>query len=576
MVNKASKVWTGLFSFMLLFFIGCPSVVQAGETSMTLVDLGLPIEVIQVIHDNSQMSAGEMPPVQEMTLATIANLSVFSLAERSAGKEPKTSPVIADFVRNNPDYTSVDVQIQQTVTPDKQLPAFSKLMAVVQCATAASTIDLTGVLSGVTNQSAGDDTHLRRLAQVNFSLFPQLKRLYIGSNHLGLDVNLASGGASYPTYFFTRVLNDANLVYLDLSSNELSYLISQNGVGTSLARLCDSKRNGEGVNLLNNPELLAKDSRITAQLIYYSLLADANKIQVDDAVMQRLVNLAVVSNSEWKLNEEILNSKLGQLSVDNLAKILEREAQSFKDNPIPGYGNDPYSHPSIIGGVDGTSSYFLNNLLTHYPELVLGLKDKKPQLGGAANSLTNLYELLEKIAIIYQKEDLLNNLEKPAPQPPQKDTKQSQFVFSVVRGPHTKSQLVNVPTAFNFKTVLLETGEYTLNGTMDPNQNVVEVRSFHPRDKWQVAFHGPTSLTIQRTKQQIPVINFSLNHLNNQTGSSNFFCDNVSVEKLNSTEYRQTVEDVAITFLDDNHQMQVGDQLQGVVSYDFTATAPVE
>ena len=180
---------------------------SADYPNATLVSYGIPESVVQVVCDNSLMENGDTPcasgiTAQGMTVADVQEMTVFSLAQRTAVKggssttaASRSSSVVAEWIKNqvaaaakvwganasNPeriltadqsradspvvlrsDLWSAPSTVAQTLTDgvaqtsgstsqfwNEPYPVVNVLMAVASSASNASVVDLTGILSDI-------------------------------------------------------------------------------------------------------------------------------------------------------------------------------------------------------------------------------------------------------------------------------------------------------------------------------------------------------------------------------------------------------------------------------------------
>ncbi|MBD1501118.1 hypothetical protein [Weissella cibaria] len=215
-------------------------VVRADTASTTLLQLGIPKAVIQTMLDNSLMSDGRTPTaagetVNTFTVGDVQKLKTLSLATRTKNTDgtytSKANSNVADWL-GSLDYTSTTGGASPVVTNDVVLgadylstgqtaastildqgvpkwsggdqyytptPILNVLMAVINSATNATTLDLTGMLSKVPTQSAYSTVHMATMALVQTNKLTNLKTLNLGGNRLGSDQqgSAAIDGSAY-------------------------------------------------------------------------------------------------------------------------------------------------------------------------------------------------------------------------------------------------------------------------------------------------------------------------------------------------------------------------------------------
>lgn len=602
-----SAVFIGVFA--LVFVVMLTGVTAAAATSYNLInDLALPKEIVQVIHDNSELYPdyhdGQMPAVEEMTTETIAHMKVLRLANYAAGKSAPAAAV-ADFVGEHSALTDEANWIyygSDSLLP-KETAQFSlkNLMAVIQCADQAQVLDLTGLLSAIP-EDASATSHLQILATLNLAQFSQLTTLYLGSNALGADNNYLPG-AGQTTYFLKRVLSAPALTYLDLSQNDLKNLSIWGGSGgaddfKALARLT------AGFDLTGNTELLAAvadpDSDATLNNLIEGIgQLDADTIKLDAAVARRMTRLALKQGS-LKITEDWLEKVSQYLDAATLSELLDYEARVTRavagntnlsaDNtvaPIIGTGNDQSGKPIIFGTLGSASknasgtvmlqSQLLGYLVENYPELLLALKDQVLSTGDNAFAVfTTLAQ--ERYGETISEAALKENAAKKTTAADSFENKQSTTAAFHVSADDSKTPVfANVPESFSFVSVLEADGQYRLDGTVSKDDELCVISpntaDWQVRAVLQAAGSGflQNHLTADQDGDAIAfaITSFTVNdHELVGVGNAPVILQNDGA----TGEITEKIEKTQITFTDPNRVLKAGDVLTTTVEFVFGNT----
>ncbi|MCT0956297.1 leucine-rich repeat domain-containing protein [Weissella cibaria] len=335
-------------------------VVRADTASTTLLQLGIPKAVIQTMLDNSLESDGRTPTaaggtVNTFTVGDVQKLKTLSLATRTKNADGTytskansnvadwlgsldytattggASPVVTNDVVLGADYLSTGQTAASTIL-DKGVPKWSGgdqyytptpilnvLMAVINSATNATTLDLTGMLSKVPTQSAYSTVHMATMALVQTNKLTNLKTLNLGGNRLGSDQQGAAAidGSAY--YLFrSNTLTSNSVTDLDLSNNDFTTLDGNilSGIGSQISALNlggnnitsidynngsvfsnASKSDGGSVNLAGSENLNVSGN--TAYVIASALNSGGASLTLDDKTANDLATNQLASQSAW-------------------------------------------------------------------------------------------------------------------------------------------------------------------------------------------------------------------------------------------------------------------------------------
>ena len=371
-------------------------VVRADTASTTLLQLGIPKAVIQTMLDNSLMSDGRTPTaagesVNTFTVGDVQKLKTLSLATRTKNADgtytSKANGNVADWL-GSLDYTSTTGGASPVVTNDVVLgadylstgqtaastildqgvpkwsggdqyytptPILNVLMAVINSATNATTLDLTGMLSKVPTQSAYSTVHMATMALVQTNKLTNLKTLNLGGNRLGSDQqgSAAIDGSAY--YLFrSNTLTSNSVTDLDLSNNDFTTLDGNilSGIGSQISALNlggnnitsidynngsvfsnASKSDGGSVNLAGSENLNVSGN--TAYVIASALNSGGASLTLDDKTANDLATNQLASQSAWPgVSSAGFQSIAPQLSGSTVTTIVSQNATAVTSNVL--------------------------------------------------------------------------------------------------------------------------------------------------------------------------------------------------------------------------------------------------
>lgn len=371
-------------------------VVRADTASTTLLQLGIPKAVIQTMLDNSLESDGRTPTaaggtVNTFTVGDVQKLKTLSLATRTKNADGTytskansnvadwlgsldytattggASPVVTNDVVLGADYLSTGQTAASTIL-DKGVPKWSGgdqyytptpilnvLMAVINSATNATTLDLTGMLSKVPTQSAYSTVHMATMALVQTNKLTNLKTLNLGGNRLGSDQQGAAAidGSAY--YLFrSNTLTSNSVTDLDLSNNDFTTLDGNilSGIGSQISALNlggnnitsidynngsvfsnASKSDGGSVNLAGSENLNVSGN--TAYVIASALNSGGASLTLDDKTANDLATNQLASQSAWPgVSSAGFQSIAPQLSGSTVTTIVSQNATAVTSNVL--------------------------------------------------------------------------------------------------------------------------------------------------------------------------------------------------------------------------------------------------
>ncbi|MFL4499408.1 hypothetical protein [Weissella sp. MSCH1] len=370
--------------------------IQADATTKTVLSLGIPKAVIQTMLDNSLMSDGKTPTaagktVTNFTVGDIQKLKTLSLATRVKNADgtytSKTNAAVADWL-GGLDYGSTNGGGSPVVTADVVLgadylstgqttassildngvpkwsggdqyysptPILNVLMAVINSATSATTLDLTGMLSKVPAQSNYNTVHMATLALVQTNKLTALKTLNLGGNQLGVDKqgSAAVDGSAY--YLFrSNTLTSGSVTDLDLSNNDFTTLDGNilSGIGSQISSLNlggnnitsidynngsvfsnASKSDGGSVNLAGSENLDVSGN--TAYVIASALNSGGASLTLDDKTANDLAANQIANQSAWPgVSSSGFQSIAPQLTGDTVSNIVDKNATAVTSNVL--------------------------------------------------------------------------------------------------------------------------------------------------------------------------------------------------------------------------------------------------
>lgn len=371
-------------------------VVRADTASTTLLQLGIPKAVIQTMLDNSLESDGRTPTaaggtVNTFTVGDVQKLKTLSLATRTKNADGTytskansnvadwlgsldytattggASPVVTNDVVLGADYLSTGQTAASTIL-DKGVPKWSGgdqyytptpilnvLMAVINSATNATTLDLTGMLSKVPTQSAYSTVHMATMALVQTNKLTNLKTLNLGGNRLGSDQQGAAAidGSAY--YLFrSNTLTSNSVTDLDLSNNDFTTLDGNilSGIGSQISALNlggnnitsidynngsvfsnASKSDGGSVNLAGSENLNVSGN--TTYVIASALNSGGASLTLDDKTANDLATNQLASQSAWPgVSSAGFQSIAPQLSGSTVTTIVSQNATAVTSNVL--------------------------------------------------------------------------------------------------------------------------------------------------------------------------------------------------------------------------------------------------
>lgn len=346
----------------------------ASADNLTLVgDIGLPKDVVQVMLDNSLDASGKTPTVSadEVTVKDISTWQTVSLANRVASGsdyQSTTNSTVAGWIgslqTNDNDYVETkDMLLYQDIALDPiqfspsavlttgipagygrkqsysaaQAPIYNKLMAVLMSATSAKTIDLTGLVSRVSDAVA----RLKMLTMFRTCDMTNLTELDLGSNNFGAGI----GGSSWAYNVFQQTtlasksvqtwdLSFEGLTGLDsvLLHNLGSQTINVNLSSNSLNKMdwnnslfLKSASDKGTVDLDANTQIDEQDGTTITVLV--KLLSNGGATVLPDEVADAVIKAAFVTNNS-EVTVTALNKVLKQLSAATLTTLIDLAAQN--------------------------------------------------------------------------------------------------------------------------------------------------------------------------------------------------------------------------------------------------------
>lgn len=247
MIRLRKIIFSSLLALFVLFlFGGGQSVKAASYDSKTLEYYDIPDSVIQVILDNSMNADGNSPAQDgkkpsNFTIDDVTKLKTISLANRvikpNGSFQSSANSTVASWVANGTANNLYDISNnayaqndESKVTGDNgslankalvfdghtldshYAPPFNMLMQIIASANNATTVDLTGVTSQVSDTT---------LAQSLISLFQTPRLTSINKLLLGSD-NLTSASLYMIGQTVMNVTDAQNLTSLDLSNNGIT------------------------------------------------------------------------------------------------------------------------------------------------------------------------------------------------------------------------------------------------------------------------------------------------------------------------------------------------------------------
>ncbi|GAW99091.1 leucine-rich repeat domain-containing protein [Secundilactobacillus mixtipabuli] len=358
-------IFSTLLALFVLFLFGSGQPVKAASyDDNTLVSYGIPDNVVQVMLNNSMYADGQSPTQKgqtpdQFTIKNVTQLTTISLANRMGASHSTANSTVADWVASgtaNSLYDiSANVYAQNTedkvtgdsgslatkalvfdghTLTDQYHPAFNMLMQIVASANNATTVDLTGVTSEVTDTT---------LAQSLISLFqtPRLtsiNKLLLGDNNL-TDASLYIMGQTV-----MNVTDAQNLTSLDLSNNHITQLawgrnfpITQkltdlNMSGNSVKKITDTLDhflqpivNHYGTADLSTSDLDAGDWN-TIDYIVSLLNISSGVIKLSDSSIN-----AVATSNTHKLNNQAIQNAIPQLTDATIDDLLNDSSVKLSD-----------------------------------------------------------------------------------------------------------------------------------------------------------------------------------------------------------------------------------------------------
>lgn len=371
-------------------------VTAASVSTRTLTSYQIPKAVVQTILDNSLMSDGKTPTadgktVDNFTIGDVQNLKVLSLATRTKNNDgtysSKASAAVADWL-GSLDFKLTDAGAQQLVTNDAVLgagylsngetstesmlengvvkwsggnqyydptPVLNIFMAIVNSATNATTLDLTGMLSKVPKQSNYDGVHMAILSLVKTPQLKNLKTLNLGDNQIGTD-KITAGIDNNAYYLFrSTTLTSSTVTDLDLSDNGFTTLDDNilSGIGSQISNLnfagnnitsisynngatfsnATSKSDGGSVNLSGSDNLDISGG--TAYVIASALNSGGSSLTLDNKTANALATNQIANGNSWPgVNSAGFTAIAPQLSGDTVATIVDKNATAVTSNVL--------------------------------------------------------------------------------------------------------------------------------------------------------------------------------------------------------------------------------------------------
>lgn len=362
-------------------FLNYPSEVQAATTyeDNLLTDYGIPNEIIEVILENSLQSDGQTPAAagktpSNFTIEDVEQLTTISLAERTKNTNGRyasqPSATIADWVvglvasGENGVTTAQDVYAlnkasvvtsatgslttrelvfdSHAVSAHYQ-PPFNFLMQIVASAKSATTADLTGVASKITDAS----TAQRLLALFQTDRLNNLTELNLGNNNLSdLSFDILAS-----TLFNTT--GSQKITKLDLSNNNMTNTAETSYISPILANLSDLNLIGNNIKIVhgslldalgqvvkNNGKVDMRDGELsndwnTIQDLMHLMNQSSSTITLGDVGANTLIDQSLSGNGQPIPNKNLITELAPQMNLDNVKKIIEQnKIEQNKETPI--------------------------------------------------------------------------------------------------------------------------------------------------------------------------------------------------------------------------------------------------
>lgn len=369
-------------------------VTAASVSTRTLTSYQIPKAVVQTILDNSLMSDGKTPTadgktVDNFTIGDVQNLKVLSLATRTKNSDgtytSKANAAVADWLESM-DYATNNPGSQVLQTKDVVLgagnlsdgkikaqtflqngvptysdnqyynptPVLNILMAIINSATNATTLDLTGMLSKVPSQTNYGTVHMGILALLQTPQLTNLKTLNLGDNQIGVD-KVTAGFDSNAYYLFrSTTLTSSSVTDLDLSDNGFTTLDDNilSGIGSQISGLNfagnnitsisynngntfsnASKSEGGSVNLSGSDNLDVSGN--TAYVIASALNSGGSSLTLDNKTANALATNQIANGNSWPgVNSAGFTAIAPQLSGDTVATIVDKNATAVTSNVL--------------------------------------------------------------------------------------------------------------------------------------------------------------------------------------------------------------------------------------------------
>ncbi|WP_373892212.1 hypothetical protein ACAW68_02230 [Weissella confusa] len=369
-------------------------VTAASFSTRTLTSYQIPKAVVQTILDNSLMSDGKTPTadgktVDNFTIGDVQNLKVLSLATRTKNSDgtytSKANAAVADWLESM-DYATKNPGSQVLQTKDAVLgagnlsdgkikaqtflqngvptysdnqyynptPVLNILMAIINSATNATTLDLTGMLSKVPSKTNYGTVHMGILALLQTPQLTNLKTLNLGDNQIGVD-KVTAGFDSNAYYLFrSTTLTSSSVTDLDLSDNGFTTLDDNilSGIGSQISGLNfagnnitsisynngttfsnASKSEGGSVNLSGSDNLDVSGN--TAYVIASALNSGGASLTLDNKTANALATNQIANGNSWPgVNSDGFTAIVPQLSGDTVATIVDKNATAVTSNVL--------------------------------------------------------------------------------------------------------------------------------------------------------------------------------------------------------------------------------------------------
>ena len=408
----------------------------------TLVgDLGLPQEVVGVMIKNSLDANGNTPNVSTstVTVGDISQWQTVSLANRKQNADgtytSSTNATVAAWfagLKTSSDnqvetkdmilYQDMSENLGNNFTGPKMLtdgipanyghaaysaadlPIFNKMMALLMCATDAKTIDLTGIVSQVSDPAI----RIKMLAMFRTDDMKSLTELDLGYNNFGPAVG-TSGWGYYS--FYSNTLHSSTVETWNLSYEGLAALDSQllmnignqtrnvNLASNSLITIDWNNGNwlaGPGddgnIDLSENTQINSRDRNTLDVLLKVS--GNGSTTVLPDTVANDMVTAAIAANVGQSLSAAVLNNVAAQLDTDSLVALVnyatgQGQYEGFKEILASDDFDVSKLSASALQGLSDAEYTALKNTLSTKNQTAVETK-KDDATGGSTGSTANL------------------------------------------------------------------------------------------------------------------------------------------------------------------------------------------